>query len=520
MWQALILAGLAGCEVLRVIDRDFDEDGDGYLVNAKDPQKRDCNDDDPAINPGAVEGLHDGVDQNCNGMNDEDVDGDGVTVDDGDCDDNDPSVSPRHFEWWKDGKDNTCDEFVDESNPLVTVPSSTNSPKINLVFALDASGFDSLYVGLSQNGDGYRGEVLIVSSDGQILETLSGTEDFARFGSALASLGDVGVAIGAEGANGVGSASGEVWLYSAASLTGPVFSGDTETAQVGASLASLEPQEENATLLVGAPGSDAVYLLSDLTGSAVASSTPFVFGDADSDFGAALASGGDIDGDGMPDYLVGAPSALSADGLEVVGSVSLYSQGSSSAEATWLESSGNAGLGSSLAIVGDVNGDWYDDFLVGAPYLSTWKLDAGAAYLVLGSPNLYSNSISTQAQMFFSCTTQAQELGINVAYAGDVDGDGFDDILISGLANSDGVLSMATAALYLGVNLGNGVYSITQADALFGGDVQCTTIASLGGATLDSLPYTDSIIRDDFSVVTGDPTSGNLSVGLFYGQPY
>ena len=78
MWQALILAGLAGCEILRVIDRDFDEDGDGYLVNAKDPQKKDCNDNDPKINPGAVEGLHDGVDQNCNGMNDEDVDGDGV----------------------------------------------------------------------------------------------------------------------------------------------------------------------------------------------------------------------------------------------------------------------------------------------------------------------------------------------------------------------------------------------------------------------------------------------------------
>ena len=71
----------------------FDDDGDGFSE-----EEGDCNDDNSAVYPGAVEAAN-GVDDDCDGVIDEgsdafDDDGDGYTELGGDCDDDDPLVSP------------------------------------------------------------------------------------------------------------------------------------------------------------------------------------------------------------------------------------------------------------------------------------------------------------------------------------------------------------------------------------------------------------------------------------------
>ncbi len=110
-----------------LIDEDFDVDSDTYSVCSTDPFLFDCNDNVGSINPGATEncgsdGMGNGVDDNCNGFIDEtcapcdpvDKDSDGMSECDGDCDDTNPDVTPGATELC-DGLDTDCNIFTTEN---------------------------------------------------------------------------------------------------------------------------------------------------------------------------------------------------------------------------------------------------------------------------------------------------------------------------------------------------------------------------------------------------------------------
>ncbi|MDP6935775.1 MAG: MopE-related protein, partial [Myxococcota bacterium] len=72
-----------------------DGDGDGYVDVELGGD--DCDDGDPAVNPGAQEVWYDGVDSDCDGADDSDADGDGFASDEyggDDCDDGDETIRP------------------------------------------------------------------------------------------------------------------------------------------------------------------------------------------------------------------------------------------------------------------------------------------------------------------------------------------------------------------------------------------------------------------------------------------
>ena len=87
---------------------DLDEDG----YERPECGGLDCDDEDPWVNPAAIEIPYDGVDNDCDGSDLADVDGDGFDWDGvggTDCDDGDAAVSPDASEVAYDGIDNDCD---------------------------------------------------------------------------------------------------------------------------------------------------------------------------------------------------------------------------------------------------------------------------------------------------------------------------------------------------------------------------------------------------------------------------
>ena len=147
-------------------------------------------------------------------------------------------------------------------------------------------------------------------------------------------------------------------------------------------------------------------------------------------YGYTVASAGDVNGDGYADALVGAP--LQSQLAEKDGAAYLFygSADGLSATAGWVTGSGFKGsqFGQSLGSAGDVNGDGYDDVIVGAYRYKNGDLDTeeGAAFLYYGSKAGLSKTPGWQVE---SDQPYAQ-LGYAVAGAGDLNGDGFDDVVV------------------------------------------------------------------------------------------
>ena len=138
-----------------------------------------------------------------------------------------------------------------------------------------------------------------------------------------------------------------------------------------------------------------------------------------------MGTAGDVNGDGFSDVLVGAP------GPET-GAAFLYLGSSAGLQLSpaWNQEIAqvDAFFGGAVGTAGDVNGDGFSDFIVSAfRYDGALNADIGAAWVFAGSDEEISGNAIWQGT---SGQTGA-EFGISAGTAGDVDGDGFSDILVS-----------------------------------------------------------------------------------------
>ncbi len=172
---------------------------------------------------------------------------------------------------------------------------------------------------------------------------------------------------------------------------------------------------------------------------------------ADTWFGHRTASAGDVDGDGYGDVIIGAPYSNYVDG-EGRAYAFLGSATGLAATAAWTTDSNqiDARYGLSVAGAGDVNADGYDDVLVGAPYFDNGSTDEGRAYLYLGS----TTGLATTP----SWTTESDQIGAlhgeQVAGAGDLNADGYDDAVVGASYWDGGAADEGAAFVFLGAATG------------------------------------------------------------------
>jgi hypothetical protein len=149
---------------------------------------------------------------------------------------------------------------------------------------------------------------------------------------------------------------------------------------------------------------------------------------ANASFGASVSDAGDVNGDGFGDIITGAPGITSDQSNEGVAKVFYGSaSGCTSASYTTIQADqAEAAFGTSVAGAGDVNGDGYDDVIVGAPYYDDAVANGGGIWVFHGSHNGL-NSVSS----FSLKGLQVEEhFGQAVGGGGDLNGDGYGDVVV------------------------------------------------------------------------------------------
>ncbi|SEI66352.1 FG-GAP repeat-containing protein [Dyadobacter sp. SG02] len=170
-----------------------------------------------------------------------------------------------------------------------------------------------------------------------------------------------------------------------------------------------------------------------------------------SGMGTSVAGAGDVNADGFSDVLVGAPFYDLGEANEGAALVYLGSVKGISLIPTILQSDqSDAHLGASLASAGDLNGDGFSDIIVGAPHYDKAFADQGLVKIHLGSPN----GINANASITLAGQQMNEEFGRTVACAGDVEGDGYADIMIASKMQGKNLFNEGVVKLFSGVQAG------------------------------------------------------------------
>jgi len=187
------------------------------------------------------------------------------------------------------------------------------------------------------------------------------------------------------------------------------------------------------------------------------------FGEGSNDFSGRSISGvGDVNGDGYDDFLIGAygdddGGSLAGQSYLILGNATgweLDTELSASDASYWGEDSSDS-AGFSVSGVGDVNGDGYDDFLIGAYNDEIAGVGSGQTYLILGKSSGWAMDTDlSNANASYWGETATDQSGQSISGAGDVNGDGYDDFLIGAQNDDDGGINAGKGYLIFGKSAG------------------------------------------------------------------
>jgi hypothetical protein len=178
---------------------------------------------------------------------------------------------------------------------------------------------------------------------------------------------------------------------------------------------------------------------------------------ASANFGIAVAGAGDVNGDGRADVIVSAPlydSGETDEGAVFVFPGGMGATGNPTDASIRIESNQASGtLATSVAGAGDVNGDGYADFILGSLFGSNGEAGEGRAFVFLGGAGGFNGDL-TSAYASLESNQMFALLGSSVAGAGDVNGDGYADVIVGAGLYDAGETDEGAAFVYLGGNAG------------------------------------------------------------------
>jgi len=407
------------------VDLYADEDGDGFGAgeafescpgDGRVEEATDCDDTEDTIFPGADEVPYDGIDQDCDGADLDDLDGDGSAWPD-DCDDEDPTRGEGFDEICDDAIDNDCDDEIDtdcqyfggvvSSEPAAVIYGDDES----IDCCGSAAGWH-LWADADFDQDGYTDILMWSESDGTELKLFSGplSGEFDS-GDAIATLNDQG-----NGEDGMTSIAGDIdddgWP--------DLIIGEPRTPSSGVVSVYLGPIDG----WFSSADYDVQY-----------------DGGYNAEIGASLGLA-DANGDNELELIVGVPGAGFVDETysgEVV--IMDFSGGDdvSCDAAGGLRHTGRGDLGRALATA-DSNADGFSDIITLSthPRDESWGSETPTMYVAHGPMTACIETDESDGQILLSSISRWDVLPPTFPLgqrARDLDGDGYPEVLIAGTEN-------------------------------------------------------------------------------------
>lgn len=535
----------------------LDSDGDGYgdqgaSQDACDAPEDyvdnhdDCDDADARISPEGEEICDGGEDdEDCDGLidtddpsmnpdilptwyQDDDADGYGDPAstskeqcekpskyadNDEDCDDGDAQVNPGETETCGNGTDDNCDGSSNGCGLTGELSLSAADVRISGASGMalgrvvcgvgdvDNDGQDDVVVSgeTSAVGGAYAfyggGSGALRYSDADAAftgETNGDSFGYAIAGGDLTGDGKADVVIGDSGYDYSSTVkyTGRVYLFSSplsssepASSANTIYTNNSDVADyVGSTVSIGDWSGDGRNDLFMGVGFD--YAIADY-GTISASTSKDVFGinefEGAMDMSGTVATGGDTDGDGSDDLAVGHSISSATDSGYVYlftgefgGSVALKAK----ADATVKGDSTAGVIGLVLSIDGDLNGDGYDDLLIGSEGADGAKSNSGAVYGCFGP--VTGTFFAEDGDYAFNGSVAGSGFGAAAAYVGDENGDGAEDVLVGAYAAEGDATGSGAAYLFRGPFV-SGSVAAAAADASFLG----ASGNSFAGAAVD-----------------------------------